>query len=237
MSEKDDIAESGGGGGDRTEQVPRVDLADRVYWVFLVVLQLAMGAELVLLVVDQLWMNAALVVGVMILTLLPLAVTSRLHVRIPAEFQLMVVAFVFGSLFLGEALSYYDRFVWWDTALHFSSGLLLGVFGFLLVYVLNEHRRIELQLRPAFVALFAFLFAVAMGAIWEIFEFVVDQLFGTNMQKNGLSDTMWDLIFATISAAIISVFGWWYLGHDQHSFIENWIDKFIRRNPRLFRRG
>lgn len=222
--------------GQSDAPIAEFDLADRLYWGFLIILQLAMAAELVLLVFDQQWMNAALVVGVMVLTLLPMAVTSRLHVRIPAEFQLMTVAFVFASLFLGEVLRYYERFVWWDTALHFSSGLLLGVFGFLLVYVLNEHRRIELQLRPVFVALFAFVFAVAMGAIWEIFEFAMDQTFGLNMQKNGLSDTMWDLIFATISAAIISLFGWWYLGREQHSFIENWIDKFIQRNPRLFRR-
>ena len=59
--------------------------------------------------------------------------------------------------------SYYERIWWWDIALHTSSGLLMGVLGFLLVYVLNESERIDMHMRPRFVAIFAFLFAVAVG--------------------------------------------------------------------------
>jgi hypothetical protein len=46
------------------------------------------------------------------------------------------------------------------------------------------------------------LFAVAVGAVWEIFDFSMDEPFGTDMQKamfgdpSGLTDTMWDLIVA-----------------------------------------
>jgi hypothetical protein len=40
-----------------------------------------------------------------------------------------------------------------------------------------------MHMRPRFVALFAFLFAVAVGALWEIFEFAIDGTFGTQMQK------------------------------------------------------
>jgi hypothetical protein len=160
---------------------------------------------------------------------------------IPAEFQILTIIFVFAALFLGEIHRYYDRWWWWDIALHGSSGLLLGIFGFLLVYVLNENERAQLSMRPRFIALFAFVFAVAVGALWEIFEFAVDQIFGANMQKpmlgddSGLTDTMWDLIVDAIGALIISLWGWWYLMRRKRSFIEVWIDKFITRNPHLFR--
>jgi uncharacterized membrane protein YjdF len=92
------------------------------------------------------------------------------------------------------------------------------------------------------VALFAFLFAVAVGALWEIYEFGMDQLVGTNMQKpmlgdpSGLTDTMWDLIVDTLGAFAVSAFGWWYMKKGQRSFIEDWIHKFIAKNPRLFLR-
>ena len=86
----------------------------------------------------------------------------------------MTVVFVFATLFLGEMLRYYDRYEWWDAALHGGSGLLLGILGFLLVFVLNESRSVNVQLRPGFVAFFAFLFAVSIGTLWEIFEFAVD---------------------------------------------------------------
>lgn len=218
-----------------TDKAVDTGLADRIYWVLLIVFQAAMGIEAVVLLVEQQWLNALLVIGIMAVVIAPVVIAPRLHVRIPAEFQAMTVIFVFATLFLGETLNYYDRFAWWDTVLHAFSGLLLGVFGFLLVYVLNENRRIEIALRPRFVALFAFVFAVAVGALWEIFEFAVDEMFGQSMQRGGLPDTMWDLIADTVAAAGISVFGWWYLHRPEHSFIELWVEKFIRRNPRMFR--
>lgn len=94
--------------------------------------------------------------------------------------------------------------------------------------------------RAGFVALFAFVFAVAVGTFWEIFEFAVDQVFGTTMQKpmlgdpSGLTDTMWDLIVDALGALVISAFGWWQMKRNKRSFVDVWIDRFIERNPRLF---
>jgi len=105
------------------------------------------------------------------------------------------------------------------------------------VHVLNEKEEIELHMRPAFVAFFAFIFAVGMGAMWEIFEFGMDQFFGLNMQKTGLVDTMWDLIVDTIGGGVIALLGYGYLmTAGNESFLEKWIDDFIAANPRLFGR-
>jgi CDP-diglyceride synthetase len=217
------------------ESAARWSLADKVYWSLLVLLQMVMAVELVFLLIEAQWLNALLVGGIMAVVMAPAILAPRLHVRIPAEFQLMAVVFVFASLFLGEILRYYDRYSWWDTMLHAWSGLLMGIFGFLLVHLLNENRSIDGQLRPGFVAFFAFLFALSVGTLWEIFEFAVDEMFGQMMQTGGLGDTMWDLIFDALGAAAISTFGWWYLRRPEHSFIERWVQKFIERNPRLFR--
>jgi uncharacterized oligopeptide transporter (OPT) family protein len=78
---------------------------------------------------------------------------------------------------------------------------------------------------------------MGMAALWEIFEFAMDQLFAMNMQKSGLVDTMWDLIVDGIGAGIISILGWWFLQtRSRDSFLEQWIDSFIHKNPRLFNR-
>ena len=217
-----------------------VDLATRINRWVVITTTVAMTAELVLLIVNAQWMNAALVLGIIALVLSPTLLRRRLPVVIPAEFQVLAVGFVFAALFLGEIRSYYEQIWWWDIALHTSSGLLLGLLGFLLVYILNENERVDVHLRPRFVALFAFLFAVAVGAVWEIFEFSMDRIFGTTMQKpmfgddSGLTDTMWDLIVDTVGALIISVLGWWFMHTKHHSFIEVWIRKFVDRNPELF---
>lgn len=218
------------------------DLARKIHWGLVGVLHLAMAGELVAAVYYGYWMSVFLIAAIMSVMLVPLLLGGRFQLQVPSEFQILAVIFVFAALFLGEIRQYYERLWWWDIALHSASGLLLGIFGFLLVYVLNENERADLHMRPRFVAFFAFLFAVAIGALWEIFEFSMDQFFGMNMQKpmlgdpSGLTDTMWDLIVDTLGALVISVFGWWYMVREEHSFIERWIKKFVQHNPHLFRR-
>jgi hypothetical protein len=90
-------------------------------------------------------------------------------------------------------------------------------------------------MKPSFVALFAFMFALGMGAIWEIMEFAIDQTFGTTMQKSGLVDTMWDLIVDGLGALTISILGYGYLSTaGSESFLERWIHHFIIVNQRFF---
>lgn len=214
------------------------ETARRAHLAVLAVLQLIMAIQLALLLSRQEWPQAFFVVGIMALTLGP--AIFRLPVEIPSEIQIVAILFVFTTLFLGEVRDYYERFWWWDMVLHTTSGLLLGLLGFMFVYILNEDRHVDLHMRPSFVALFAFFFAVALGAVWEIFEFAMDRFFGTNMQPatpgdpSGLTDTMHDLIVDTVGAAVIAVAGWRYLARARTSRVDNWASRFIRRNPQIF---
>ena len=181
------------------------------------------------------WLAAFITGLILLVTLLPLMVGKKLDVFIPPEMEGLAVLFVFASLFLGEVHGYYVRFWWWDLVLHAASGLLLGILGFLLVYVLNQKPDLGLDMKPGFVALFAFMFSLGLGALWEIFEFWMDSTLGTTMQKS-LRDTMFDLIVDALGALAISVFGYVYLKTSEvDSFLERWILRFIEANPRLFR--
>lgn len=109
------------------------------------------------------------------------------------------------------------------------------------MHLLNETDDIGVQMRPGFVAFFAFLFALGVGALWELFEFAMDTLFGMDMQKamlgddSGLTDSMIDLMVDALGALAISVYGYRHLRTaGRGSFLERWIEAFIRRNPRLF---
>ncbi len=210
-----------------------------VVWVMLLI----MAVEFVGALLVQQWLTAFLITIIMSIITLPFLFRNKLPVKIPIEFHVLIILFIFATLFLGEIQSFYQKFWWWDAALHTMSGLLLGVIGLLLVYILNSSDHIDVHLRPRFVALFAFLFAVTVGVVWEIFEFAMDQWFGTNMQKpmfddpSGLTDTMWDLILDGLGALVTVVFGWWYLRREYQSFIESWISQFVSKNPGLFRRN
>lgn len=206
------------------------------------ILLIVVGLEWIYLLIESQWLSLFVVSLLLIVLFIPIIFKKRLQVDIPAEFHLTAVIFTFAALYLGEIQHFYQRVWWWDIALHGSAGLLMGIFGFLLIYILNESKRIDIHLTPGFIAFFAFTFAVTIGTVWEIFEFSADQIFQLNMQKpmmgdpSGLTDTMWDMIVNAIGAFIISMTGWWYLKFNKNYFVKDWIKKFIEKNPRLFSR-
>ena len=92
---------------------------------------------------------------------------------------------------------------------HGFSAIVFGFIGFTgLYFMVNRH---ELSARPWAIAIFSFSFAVSIGVIWEIFEFSMDSLFGFNMQKSGLGDTMTDLIVDALGALFASTIAFVYL--------------------------
>lgn len=153
------------------------------------------------------WMNLFLVFLTLLLTFLPDMIEKRYKVDFPTIFEVEILIFIIISMYLGEIREFYFKIWWWDLLLHSLSGVILGTWGFATVYMLNKHKRISLDLNPAFLSFFAFCFALAVGVLWEIFEFGIDVSLGTNMQKSGLVDTMSDLIVNVIGAGIVCLLG------------------------------
>jgi hypothetical protein len=194
---------------------------------------------LILFVMHRDWENVFLTITVIGLTVLPAFVLRKYRVYLPPDFQLIATAFVFLSLFLGSAGDLYYRFWWWDIVLHTSSGFLLGIIGFIVLYLLNQTDRLPREMRPGFRCFFGLTFAVSLGVLWEIFEFAVDQIAPQiNMQstETGVADTMHDLIVNTVGAIIVALMGWAYLRTGRYSFLSDSIRRFIRKNPHLFRK-
>ena len=152
--------------------------------------------------------------GTFLLTLVPIVFFRRFQIEVPVGFLMAIMLFIFGTIFLGEAVNFYERFWWWDVALHGVSALGFGLIGFFFVFMLFEGDRYAAP--PLAIAFIAFCFAVTIGTGWEIFEFLMDEIFGLNMQKSGLPDTMWDLIVDAIGA---SIGGW--VGYFTYA-VANW---------------
>ncbi|MFH1270075.1 MAG: hypothetical protein ABII03_00385 [Nanoarchaeota archaeon] len=167
-----------------------------------------------------------------LITFLPKLFEKKYKINIPIEFEILVLVFVFASLFLGEVKDYYLRYWWWDVVLHVGSGVALGFVGFIVLYVLYKGDKINAK--PFTIAFFSFCFAMALGAVWEIFEFAMDQFFGLSMQKSGLIDTMWDLIVDGIGAVFASAIGYLYLKRGEVFFVDKIINRFVKENPALF---
>jgi len=213
----------------------KLDRADKVQLVVSYTLQIIILITSIIALLQKQWQTGFFALSILLLTALPGLIRRNYKIYMPVEIDLIVILFVFFAIFLGEIHSYYTIFWWWDIMLHISSGFLLGIAGFFLVHILNEERKLSIQ--PKLVVLFAFAFAVALGAIWEIFEFSIDQILGLTMQNSSLVDTMWDLIVDTLGAVVISFLGYFYLNRKTKSLLfERLLKRFLSRNRKLFKK-
>lgn len=168
---------------------------------------------------DYLLMLTQCALGVVVM-LLPSAVNRKWNVPIPRNIYIAYYIFLFCAIFLGEVFDFYYVIPHWDVILHLFSGAMLGALGFILVDLLNLNKTIHVSLSPLFESVFAFCFALALGTLWEIYEFSFDRLLGLNMQKaytaNGVAlvgadallDTMEDLIVDAIAALAVAIAGY-----------------------------
>ncbi len=167
---------------------------------------------------------------VIMLTLFFTAVPTLLNkwyaIRLPRIISLLIVLFAYASLFLGEIHDFYELFAWWDVALHMVSAMIFGLIGLGSMRMMQSAKTIDAI--DSVVAVFGFTFALAIGAAWEIFEFSIDRIFDTYMQKS-LQDTMGDLIVDALGAAIVSFLGYLHWKFGRTNFIGKTVEHFIER--------
>lgn len=170
---------------------------------------------------EQRWLTLFITLITIFLTFLPGLFERRYKIDIPDSFEILIILFIYSSLYLGEVQKFYIKFWWWDIFLHLLSAIALGLIGLAILILLYEKKKVSTK--PFWISLFAFSFAVSIGAIWEIFEFTMDQAFGLNMQKSGLIDTMTDLIIDSIGALITSTLGYIYIKNKS-----NYVSKILK---------
>jgi uncharacterized membrane protein YjdF len=205
--------------------LPDATFSTKIIW-FLLILAFVAG------VFTGRYASAFLALGTFALTLVPLVVARRFDVYVPRRFMGAIILFIFATLFLGEVVDFYNRYWWWDVVLHGGSALGFGLIGFLAVFMMFQGDRFAAP--PLAIGVFGLCFAISIGALWEIFEYAMDQTFGMSMQKNGLQDTMWDLIVDTIGGLVGSGAGVIYLIRDSDAPFATFFRDIITRNKRLF---
>ena len=124
--------------------------------------------------------NAGFAICLVYLPLLAELVTKK---KISPFIDFVIGVDLIFSIVAGETFQLYLTLTWWDKFLHFFASAEFALLG----YVLAETSLKKLAQGSGKTMLlslvFAFFFAVACEAIWEVCEFGVDSLAGTNMQK------------------------------------------------------
>ncbi len=201
--------------------------------IFVNILRLTLLAAVVTSFYYSSWLNLFTSTFTIVLTFLPSWFEKKYRIDIPIGFEIIIILFVYASLFLGSVTKFYDYFWWWDILLHTSSAMAFALAGFVILLVLFQTN--NLSVRPVWLAVFSFAFSLALGALWEIYEFTIDQIFGTKMQTTGLVDTMWDLISDSLGAFFASAAGYLYLKGLTKGYFARLLGLFIKNNPNLFK--
>ncbi|MDD5937574.1 MAG: hypothetical protein PUC36_00965 [Clostridiales bacterium] len=136
----------------------------------------------------------------LLLFLIPSFIERRFRINVPDTLEVIILLFIYAAEILGEIRAYYITFPYWDTMLHTLNGFLCAAVGFSLVDVLNRNSKLTtFSLSPAYMAFVAFCFSMTVGAVWELFEFTMDQFFLLDMQK--------DTVVHTISSVMLDLKG------------------------------
>jgi uncharacterized membrane protein YjdF len=195
------------------------------------ILRISLILALFLEIYKQRWFTFFITLLTIFLTFIPLLIEKKYKIDIPEIFEILMILFIFAALYLGEVQKFYLKFWWWDIFLHFWSAMALGIIGLTILFIIYKKRKIEAK--PIWISIFVFSFAVSIGAIWEIFEFFVDLIFNTNMQKmmlgdiSGLTDTMIDLTIDSLGGLIASIIGYFYINKKRKGYILKTIETFI----------
>ena len=96
----------------------------------------------------------------------------------------------------GEALNVYDALAWYDRVVHFLVPMLSSQVLYLClarIEVMPDPRQETLPHHRTGMLVVVFSLGLAVGALWEIFEWISDGLFGSKLSE-GNTDTVGDLI-------------------------------------------
>ena len=168
---------------------------------------------------DFLLMTTQCALGLLGLAL-PAVMERKLRLHLPPFIYAMYYAFLLCAVFLGEILAFYDLFPLWDVLLHVFSGAMLCALGFVLA------KKAGLD-DPLWAAAAAFCFSLALGAVWEMYEYAMDGVLHMNMQKfadaqrmayigrAALSDTMQDIWADALAALCTAAAGYFVLRRKQ----------------------
>lgn len=141
-----------------------------------------------------------------LLSISPVIIKRNIHFSVHWLIEFLLVfaisLHIWGGVLHLYSLPYYDKIA------HFLASAIVAFFALIAVYVIDVFSpRIHMDL--VMMGFFIVIFTIAMGALWEIAEFVSDQIFsgGKPLAQISLQNTMWDLIADSIAGILMGVAG------------------------------
>ena len=146
------------------------------------------------------------------LTCIPYIIGRRVQVTLPWEVNLLIAVAVFLHVMGYSQQLYVSLYPYYDKFAHFVSSITVAVLAFVSILLINRFSCTKLARWQIFF--YIVIFTMAIGAFWEIYEYLMDTFLGAYLSKplqHGLDDTMLDLIIDLLGGIVVGVFGMWYI--------------------------
>lgn len=118
--------------------------------------------------------------------------------------ELIFLVFVLFAQLLGSILHFYGTINWYDSLMHYISGILTSFLALILLVLFNKYNEKD----KVFNVIFIIAITLMVASLWEVFEFSADNLLGGDAQKvieTGVTDTMKDIICALLGSLLFSI--------------------------------
>lgn len=163
-----------------------------------------------------------------ILTLfIPNIIEKIFKIKFPYGLKLTYLVFIFMAHFLGSIVNLYNKVYWYDTFIHFLSGILVAITANFLIVKSKIYNNRNVIMWFLFMVACSSLIAVS----WEIFEFISDKAFNADAQNvltTGVDDTMVDMIVALLGSMLYGITFIYEKVNNVHGFISKCMDSVTK---------
>ena len=145
----------------------------------------------------------------LLVTLLPALMERNYELPLDPWLGLWITTAVFLHT-LGSA-GLYGQIGWWDHLTHALSASLIAGVGYTAARAIDLHSD-DIFIPRRFAFVYIFVVVLSFAVIWELFEFGLDILADETgltmpLAQHGLDDTVRDLVYNSLGALVVAVFG------------------------------
>ncbi len=169
--------------------------------------------------------NILVCLSLYIIVFLP-KILRKFKLNINDLIELIFLVFILLSQLLGSVLHFYKIIYWYDSFMHYISGILTSFLAIILLVLFHKYNEKD----KVFNIIYIISITLMVACLWEIFEFTADNLLGGDAQRvieTGVTDTMKDIICAFLGSILFSICYLYEYIQNKNLLIKEFIKKLI----------
>ncbi len=170
---------------------------------------------------NHLWYIMSTNIFLLILIFIP-QIVKKSQIKIPAEFEWILLVFVIFTLFLGKISG---------IIVPIFFGIAIAMIGFMILAILYSNNQIKKDY--FLIILFTFSFTITFGFLLELLKYYLKIFLEQEISIGIYKFSMQNMTFVIIGAAIASIMGYIYMKSEK-GVLRRAVKKIMQENPKLF---